>query len=204
MSHSLQATSQTTTALLDGLHDLGDREAWAEFDRRYRPLLLAFCVKLGLSDADAADIAQDTVARFVVSYREGGYDRRRGRLRSWLIAIAKGRIDDLRRKHARRRIHRGESAIVNLPDDPHLTAIWEEERRRILLEQALHDVRANSRCKEQTLEAFELLCFRQLAPAVVAKRLGMSLADVFRAKSRVASHIRRAVARLERIERERE
>lgn len=202
MFRSFQTTTRTTTALLDGLHDLADCEAWAEFDRRYRPLLLTFCLKLGLGDADAADTAQETISRFIVSYRQGGYDRARGRLRSWLIAIAKGRIDDLRRKQARWRFQRGESALVELPDETQLAAIWDQERRRILLEQAMRDVRASSRCKQHTLEAFELLCFRQLSPAVVAERLGMSVADVFRAKSRVAAHVRRAVARLERLEQE--
>lgn len=202
MPQSVLTISQTTTALLDGLHDAANYKAWAEFDGRYRPLLLAFCLKVGLSDADAADVTQETIARFVVSYREGGYDRRRGRLRSWLIAIARGRIDDQRRKYARRRIQRGESAIVELPDDSRLTAIWEQERQRILLETAMREVRAHSRCDAHTLEAFDLICFHQLTPAMVAQRLSMSISDVYRAKSRVAAHIRRAVARLEDLEEE--
>jgi len=70
----------TTTALLDGLHDPANEEVWREFDTRYRPIILGFAVKLGLSDEDAADVAQDTLARFVQEYRAGRYDRTRGRL----------------------------------------------------------------------------------------------------------------------------
>jgi hypothetical protein len=59
----------TTTHLLDGLFDTENQQAWAEFDSRYRPILIGFLKRMGLSDADAADVAQDTLTCFVQDYR---------------------------------------------------------------------------------------------------------------------------------------
>jgi hypothetical protein len=72
--------SRTTTALLEGLHDPADAVAWEQFDRRYRPIVVGFASRLGLADADAADVAQEVMLQFVKEYRAGKYDRQRGRL----------------------------------------------------------------------------------------------------------------------------
>ena len=89
--------TRTTTALLEALLDPADDEVWQDFDRRYRPILIAFAQRLGLPDEDAA---QDTLTRFVRSYREGKYDRDRGRLRSWIIGIARHCIYDIHQHRA--------------------------------------------------------------------------------------------------------
>lgn len=57
--------TRTTTALLDGLVDPANAEVWDEFDRRYRPIIVGFAARLGLADADAADVAQDVLTRFL-------------------------------------------------------------------------------------------------------------------------------------------
>ncbi len=118
--------TRTTTALLEALLDPDDDEVWHDFDRRYRPILVAFARRLGLPAEDAADAAQDTLTRFVGSYRDGKYDRDRGRLRSWIIGIARHCIYDI---HQRRATDpkRGLSAISELPDESALSAMWDEE-----------------------------------------------------------------------------
>ena len=92
--------TRTTTALLEGLRDSENAILWEAFDRRYRPILVGFARNLGLDEVDAADVAQETLSRFVQEYREGRYDRSRGRLGAWLVGIARYRILDLRRKRA--------------------------------------------------------------------------------------------------------
>ena len=79
--------TRTTTVLLEGLHDASNDAVWGEFDRRYRPVVFGFARRLGLDDADAADVAQETLTRFLEEYRRGVYDRERGRLRSWLVTL---------------------------------------------------------------------------------------------------------------------
>ena len=84
----------TTTALLEGLFDPANQELWRHFDERYRPVIIAFARRLGVEPTDAADIAQETLVQFLRDYREGKYDRNRGRLHCWIIGIAKHRIAD--------------------------------------------------------------------------------------------------------------
>ena len=56
--------TRTTTAMLDALHDPENALVWETFDKRYRPILIGFARNLGLSEQDAADIAQETLTRF--------------------------------------------------------------------------------------------------------------------------------------------
>lgn len=190
--------TRTTTDLLNGLNDSQNAEAWVELDGRYRPVLVNFARKLGLSDADAADVAQETLATFLKEYREGKYDRDRGRLRQWLIGIARYRALDVQRGGARKRVVRGESAIVDMSDDQALTQVWEAERRAVMLRQALRELREKTKINEKTIQAFELLTLQQLSAQSVADQLEMNVDEVYVAKSRCAAKLREIIDRLEK------
>ncbi len=191
-------STRTTTELLDGLHEEGNERAWERFDERYRPLVIAFSMKLGLNDADAADVAQETMVRFLREYRAGKYVRGKGRLRSWLIGIAKYRIADIRTKGAvDRRVARGDSAFVDLSSNQTLTGVWDEQQQALVLEEAVSRLRTGTRASAKTVEAFELLVVRGMAPAAVAERLEMTVHDVYVAKSRCAKKLREIVDELE-------
>jgi RNA polymerase sigma factor (sigma-70 family) len=192
-------TTRTTTVLLEGLHDPGNQAAWSEFDARYRPILTAFARRLGLSDDDAADAAQETLLQFLKEYREGRYDRERGRLRSWLLGIARTRVAGQHRARSQRREARGESAIVNLEDDATISRIWESERRRVILREALTELRVATRTSDRTIRAFELHVLQQMPVAAVALELSITDHDVYQAKSRVASRLRDIVDRLDQV-----
>jgi len=191
--------TRTTTRLLEGLFDPANHEIWREFDRRYRPIIIGLSRKLGLRDDEAADVAQETLTRFLRAYRANEYDRARGRLRSWIIGIARYRIADAKRARAAQQGWRGDSIIDALPEEQELDALWDAERRRAILRQALHELRANSRTSERTITAFELMAFHQRAPAAVAEELAMSMDDVYQAKNRVATSLRSIVARIENL-----
>lgn len=189
--------TRTTTVLLDGLRDPANSAAWEEFDRRYRPIVLGLARRLGLDDADAADVAQETMARFLSEYQAGRYDRARGRLRSWMAALARTRVADLRRKRASRREDGGESAVASLPDEAALSALWEAERRSAMLREALERLRHGTRTSDRTIEVFELLTVSDMPAAAVAQRLSMEVQEVYVAKSRVAQRLRSILGELE-------
>lgn len=188
---------RTTTALLSGLFDPRNAAVWEAFDRRYRPILLGFVRNCGVRESEAAEIAQETIVRFVEEYREGKYDRSRGRLGAWLVTIARYRVLDMRRRAGTAKLERGESAIVDLDDDRSVGAAYEAERRQALLREALEELRTRSRTDPKTVQAFEMLVYHGLAPQVVAEQMGMSTHDVYLAKSRVAAKLREIVIRLE-------
>ncbi|HEY3242951.1 MAG TPA: RNA polymerase sigma factor [Phycisphaerae bacterium] len=187
----------TTTALLDGLHDQGNRAVWSEFDRRYRPILVAFLRRMGLDENDAGDVAQDTLTCFVQDYRRHKYDRQQGRLRSWLIGIARCRLADLRRTTKRRRELRGESAMVGLPAEADAESVWEAEERRYVFEQAISELRSTSRFNERTIGAFERVVLRSEPVETVSAELGLTPQEIYNAKNRVVERLRDIVKRYE-------
>ena len=187
----------TTTTMLDGLHDAENAELWEAFDRRYRPILVGFARNLGVGEVDAADIAQETLSRFVLEYREGKYDRTRGRLGAWLVGIARYRILDLRRKQSGQRQIIDDEAVVALDDERHLTQVWENERKQAVLREAMQELRTTSRTDPRTIEMFELLMVHGLTTQAVAEQMEVTDHDVYLAKSRVAQRLRTIVERIE-------
>jgi RNA polymerase sigma factor (sigma-70 family) len=189
--------NRTTTAMLDALHDAGNANVWEQFDRRYRPILIGFARNLGLTDQDSADIAQETLARFLSEYRNGRYDREKGRLGAWLVGIARYRILDLRRRSAGKYQLAGESAIVDINDEKNLSQVWEDERRHAVLRVAMEELQENSRTDPKTIKVFEMLMVHSVPPQAVADELEISVHDVYLAKSRVAQRLRKIVERIE-------
>ncbi len=182
----------TTSVLLEALLD--DRRSqsdgtWLEFDRRYRPVLFSFARKLGLLEQDAADVAQDALVRFVEEFRAGKFDRGRGRLRSWLFAITRTRVDRFRRSRAQSHKVGGESVLAELPGEDELSELWESEWRRAVLSEGMNRLRASS-INPSTLRAFERVSLDGLAPSAVAADLGMSTNAVYLAKFRVLERLR--------------
>ena len=187
----------TATELLDGLHQSSNQEAWQEFDRRYRPILFGFLRRMGLTEADAADVAQETLTCFVKDYRLGRYDRGLGRLRTWLIGIARCRMVDQRRASFRRRELRGESALTVLPDNSDAAAIWEAEERRVIFQRAVCELRQTTRFNVKTIEAFERVVLRRESVDSVSRELGLTAQEIYNAKNRVVDRLREIVKRYE-------
>jgi len=192
----------TTTQLLQKLHDPRQEAVWREFDDRYRPIICRLGRRFGLTDDDAADVAQETLTAFVRDYQAGKYDRGRGRLRSWIIAIARHRIYDAMRRRAIRREWRGESAICEVPDEGRLTAVWDAESERALFERAMTELREQTKISKKTIRAFEALVLEGLAAEAVAESFDLTVAEIYRIKNRVTKRLREIVARLESTYRE--
>ncbi len=188
--------THTTTALLDGLFDLQNDSAWRQLDDRFRPVILSFARKLGLGPADAADVAQETLTQFLRDYRDGKYDRTRGRLRSWITGIAKHRIAELNRSRAGRREYRGQSAIVSLPDDCELNTLWDTECRQAALGVAMRQLASANKVSPRTLDAFRMHVIEGAPPEQVAQSLTMSIRAVYIAKHRCLARLREAMDQL--------
>jgi RNA polymerase sigma factor (sigma-70 family) len=190
------ARTTTTTELLQALHDRSDEAVWRVFDARYRPIIYAIAMRLGLNQDDAAEVAQATLADFVRDYRKGGYDRERGRLRSWIIGIARHRVTDVLRQRAKQREMRGESAFDGLPDDDRLVECWEAEREKTILDLALKELRHNTRTDEKTIRSFEMVAIEGVPAEAVATEWGMTIAEVYRVKNRITKRLRGIVDQL--------
>lgn len=184
-SDDTQFATRTTTRLLDALRETGNEPAWVHLDARYRSVIIGLARRMGLGNADAEEVAQQTLAEFVRAYREGRYDRAKGRLSSWILGIAHHTISHLMR--AARRIGPG---LPEIADEAALRTIWIDERDRAILARALAMLRDEDTLDDRTLLAFDLVALRGVPVAEAAAQSGMSESQVYVAKSRVAKRLR--------------
>jgi len=180
----------TTTLMLDGLKDPTNDLVWSQFDARYRPIIEAIAKHMGLRAEEAADAAQQALSDFAFAYRAGKYIRGRGRLRSFLISIARHRAVDVLRT---RRSLRGDSAVEYLPDEKTIDTFWTSERRRTIALAAITRLREESRVSEGNLNAFELLVIHGKTPEEVAVACGITPSQVYTAKNRIAPRLREII-----------
>lgn len=184
----------TSTSLLIALKNQENDGVWTTFCTRYQPLLLAFARKLGLTEHEAEDAAQDTLIAFARSYEEGAFDPEKGRLRKWLLGIAAHKVRDIQRRRGREYVpeeNTDATGLLNgLPDDHTMSEIWEAEWERAVLASCLEDVRQH--VEPSTVQAFELFVLQEWPAERVAAHLGMTPNAVFKAKRRVLSRMREA------------
>src|SRR5450631_3877590 len=74
------------TEILRKIH-AGDRQAFAEVVKSYQRLLFGFLGRMGLSQAQAEDLAQETFVRAWQSL--GSYRPELGKFSTWLFTIAR-------------------------------------------------------------------------------------------------------------------
>ena len=176
----------TTTALLDALRDGRDTCAWEEFDRRYRPVIFHLALRMGLTEPDAADVAQESLLAFFRDHGAGRYERGRGRLRAYLLGIARHRALDaltLRRRGTR---VGGDTVIRSLAFEgvEELEAAWEAELQAEILRRAFALLSRTSGMQDKSLAMFHEYALRGDPVEEVALRHGVSSATVYAVKSR--------------------
>lgn len=186
----------TSTSLLQGLEDAGNRTIWRQYVDRYRPLIVGYLRRLGDAPNDAEDIAQAALLDFSEAYRAGRYRRDQGKLSSWLFGIV--RNHHLRHVAARARGGR-ESAVIGEAEEPaaddELERRWEEEWRRRVLEACVDEVRREF--EPTTIRAFERFALDDRPAREVAAELGLTENAVFGAKRRVLARIREVLPMIE-------
>lgn len=187
--------TRTTTKLLDALHDHANEPAWAQIDSRYRPVIAGLARRLGLDSVDADEVAQQSLAEFVRAYREGRYDRSKGRLSSWILGIAHHTALKMLRSGRRRGIG-GSTALTEVPDEPALRSIWQDERDRAILARAMSMLRDEDAVDDRTLMAFELTALRGVPAPEAASQCAMSVDQVYVARSRVTKRLRSMIEAL--------
>ncbi len=196
---ALIAHTTTTTLLLDELGKSHDESGvWAEFDARYRPILIGLCIRMGLNAEAAGEVAQETLVQFLIDYRAGKYVREQGRLRGWLIGICRHRVHDMFRQQGRASGQRGESVLRLLADDNQLEQTWEQIEERVIFERAMEVLRHDTKTNEQTVRVFELVALKGTPASTVASIIGIEVAEVYRIKNRITKKLRQIVSELTR------
>jgi RNA polymerase sigma factor (sigma-70 family) len=185
----------TRASLLLRLRDPQDAEAWTDFVDLYGPLVYGYARKQGLQDADAADLCQDVLGAVAGAVGRLEYDPRRGAFRNWLFVIVRRKLSNWRAAHAVRAHAGGDSATHRLleehaaPEDtePAWEAEWEERVFAWACTQVRRDV------TDTTWQAFWQTAIEDRPGKQVAAGLGLSVAAVYRARSRVLARLKELV-----------
>jgi RNA polymerase sigma-70 factor (ECF subfamily) len=189
---------QTSPTLLERLRQApADQAAWTEFVRRYGPRVYRWCRRWQLQEADAQDVTQAVLVKLSDKMRTFSYDPA-GSFRAYLKTVtryawcdflearepaaAAGGSDIRRRLEA---LEAGDDLVHRLSDQ------FDQE----IFEQAQE--RVKRRVEPQTWEAFRLTAMEQLSGAEVAGQLGLKVATVFKAKSKVQRMLQEEIAHLE-------
>jgi RNA polymerase sigma factor (sigma-70 family) len=185
------------------LSDAGSRRTNAgnAFVSRYRPPLLAFLVREGLSTNDAEDVAQEVFLRLFDSNLLLEADRNKGRFRNYLLGITNNVVRERRRREGT--LKRGGAAdhvslqqLAQDPADPRTSAQFETCWINHLVTRALEEV-AKEHPRQH--ELLVLASSGDLSPKDMAERLGRNpgqvRVDLHRARRRLAKRIRAQVAR---------
>jgi RNA polymerase sigma factor (sigma-70 family) len=175
-----------------------DQRAWQEFVERYAPVIHGWCRYWQLQDADAQDVTQNVLGILARRLKTFTYDPT-GRFRGWLRTVTRHAWKAFAEEQRRGAAGTGDSAVQRvlqtLEAREELVRRLEERFDRELLDLALAGVRG--RVEPHTWEAFRLTALEQLPATEVAARLGMKVATVYVARSKVQKMIRAEVQRLD-------
>lgn len=190
---------KTSASLLERLRlTPDDAAAWAEFVDRYGTVLYDWCRRWNLQDADAQDVTQAVLLRLVRGLRQFRYDPDQS-FRGWLWRVAHNAWQDFvttrRRDTATRYGHDEGDALAGFASRDDLMTRLDKEFDHELLEEAKTRVRI--RVEPHTWDAFRLTAEEDMPAADAAKQLGLPIATVFKAKSKVLKMLQQEIRRLE-------
>lgn len=186
----------TRPSLLVRMRDARDQCAWGEFVEIYSPLVYGFARKQGLQDADAVDVTQEVLRLVAKSIGQLNYDAERGSFRGWLFTIVRHELRDWFVKQRSAVVGAGDSSEATefdeLPDsDEAISELWEREHQQRVFAWATERVRTE--VQESTWLAFWKTTVENQSGKDVAPQLGLSVAAVYLAKSRVMVRLKELV-----------
>ena len=202
--------STISSTLLDQLR-AGRPEAWQRLVLLYGPVIYRWCRRSDLAAEDAADVVQEVLAAVLVHLPSFRRDRPQDSFSGWLAVITRNKVrEHFRRRQGRAEARGGSTAIRQMaeipqPDDLPSTAGRgaggegdgiqpDGQAAACLSRRALEMIRAEF--EDRTWRAFWRVSVGRESPANVAADLGVSVAAVYKAKSRVLGRLRQVLAEL--------
>ena len=171
----------------------GEENAWKDLTGLYRPLILGWLNRQGVPARDLEDLSQDILLNVVKHLPSFQHSGNRGAFRAWLRTIVCSRTTDYWRAVAAGTAASGGSgataALEQIADpESDLNRQWDEEHDRYVLN-CLVDL-VEEEFEPTTMRAFRRLALDGASGTEAAEELGLSVAAVYVAKSRVLARIR--------------
>lgn len=185
-------SGSTSRTLLERIK-LRDPAAWRRFTELYGPIVYHWSEVAGLQATDAADVTQEVFRSVMTGVGEFRHERPGDSFRGWLFTITRNKLRDFFRSQAK-----PGQAIGGTEGQRQLEQAAEVSQTDIyspppgasdLTRRALQIMQTDF--EPATWQAFWKTAVEGQSPADVARELGLTLAAVYKAKSRVLNHLRR-------------
>lgn len=187
------STSPTLLALLKGPDS---EEAWRRFVHLYQPLIEGRCQAAGLQPADIDDVTGRVLAKLVTALQSFEYDPAR-RFRGYLRTVVASALSDFWADRARKPGGigaggpAGDDPLAGLPDPLHGLPDELDERIHEELRRARQAIdRVQGQVSSAHWQAYWQTAVDHRPAADVAAELGLTVAAVYMAKSRVGKMLR--------------
>lgn len=196
----VSTTRSTRHTLISRACNTGDEAAWVEFDRIYRRFITYVLGQIGVARDDCDDLTQQIL--LTLTRDLPGYDRDKGRFRSWLSAVIRhAALAHLRRSRSEQaRLSMVETDLSNESRDraSDLDERIETEWATYVASLAMERVR--SQFQGKAIEVFEL-GLDGVALEEICARTGLTAASAYtlrkRVKKRLYLEIRELIRNLE-------
>jgi RNA polymerase sigma-70 factor (ECF subfamily) len=179
---------QTSVSLLERLRQPGDQEAWERFVKLYTPLLYHAACRLGQRKQDSADLVQEVFLVLLRRMPRFEYDRKKGSFRSYLWTILANEWRNRQGRRSTSALQNDEARLSELAGPDGALELEESEYRERLVRRALQLMEADF--QPATWRACWETVVAGRSGAEVAAELGISVASVHGAKSRVLKRLR--------------
>lgn len=192
----------TRQTLLERLKELGDDDSWRDFFNTYWTLIYEVALKSGLTETEAEEVVQETVisvARKIPSFQ---YDPSKGSFKGWLLNLTRWRItDQLRKRPANQHVPLPNSdgttitsGIEEIGGSCNFETVWDQEWERNQFALALDRVKAKVKAKQ--FQIFDLYALQGWSIKRVTATLGVSVAQVYVVKHRLANLLKKELKKL--------
>lgn len=182
----------THATLLARLTKDGDPHAWRDFASRYADLIRGFARRQGVQPADCDDVLQDVLLALTKAMPGFEYDPARGKFRSYLKTVT---IRAVFRKSCQNsgaaQLGSLDEQVSSASQDGRVEELWEAEWRQYHLRQAMRTVETEFNRKD--LDAFQAYVAQGREARQVADDLGMTVDQVYQAKSRILRRLEQLI-----------
>ncbi len=204
--------AETRKSLIEKLANWEDQQSWEEFYRTYWRLIYGVSLKAGLGQDEALEVVQETILSVARQWKEGSpYDPDKGSFKTWLLNITRWRIADQFRRRQRDPAARSQSGnrrdadggtrrtatVEGLEDESGtdvLERLWEREWKENIARLAIESVK--KRISPKQFQIFDAYVIKGWEADRVSHELGVSIAQVYLAKHRVGSEVRKEAEKL--------
>lgn len=194
MSRSIANSSPDTSQTLLARVRRQDASAWERFVTIYGPLIYRWCRQRGLQPTDAADVTQNVFA--VLHRKLDRFEARpeNGSFAGWLRTVTSRQIADFFRGRDPRQLPVGGETVdaVVVDDRNDSVAALAPDDRTLLIQRTISVLQGEF--ESRTWDAFWRAAVQRDKPRDIARELGLSVASVWQAKSRVLRRLREELA----------